>query len=232
MIILLSPLFTKSTKGNRFYITFAVVLLLIPIFTFATMFIIDDIIPRAEMGLIIYFIFPVIKLSENKQTSNIGFILGLILIIYGIFFINSTLLVSQENVKQDTQLTTEIYNDLVSIDSFDSSSEVNFCGSFMLNNESLVDNSYPFITDDNLLQSGPTIVFNTKEIEQNYEYNLYSKRLNGIFKRNGYDVNVAMDNCEYNPGQTYYPDAGYITQSNNKFTVYLGPIDTERELLN
>lgn len=237
VIIVLAPVLnlevqTKRQSKKIYYLLFV----LLPIFTFSFVFIFGHIIPRAEFGMLAIFLYTIsIVIESNTNTSykKLGYFLSILLILYGVYFNVAMFMIAEEHRNYDTEVVTKIYTDLNEMVSYTSDSKVSFCGSYYLNNQNINEN-YPYIFDDIYFHQGVSAVFNVGVDLPEWKIRSFKDRYKGLFKRNGFDINVGDFECDnLNSVNSYYPDDGYIVEvDNNHFEVYLGPEDTKGKYTN
>ncbi len=232
LLLLLIPSILKIKDKNRI-ITYYFLMFITPLFIFSSSFVIDGILARSEFGLLIFCLFPIIIiLEENTDVYIDKFITwtAIIFIILNSNTINSILEISEKNVEIDSEITNNIYHDLITTTDYKPSDNVAFCGSIFENDNYNWNNEYPYVIDSSVSSVGPSFIYliNTYENEDDpmhsYYVNSYKLKLTSIFKRNGYDINVVYSPCQKSIDKGIsYPDTSYITKiDNNTYEVNLG----------
>lgn len=118
-------------------------------------------------------------------------------------------------------MVNNIYRDLIRDTNYTPDSKSAICGDIHNNQNLTWASGYPFIYQDGEVYSKGPSSFMLNQMPGS-ELPAYYTRFEGVFKQNGYQVNIiGATDCDKN--NDVYPEKGYIVeQANDIYKVYLG----------
>ncbi len=193
----------------------------IPPFLFSASFATLTLGSRLEFGILPLSIFTMIWILEHttqKALLKLEILFVCIFLLMSGYVINQLFRIELRHNELDTMVVEKIQGDLISHQSYTPYSKVSFCGNLIENENFNWENQVDGYTSSyyEFLRGGPSIFWRMLPTNTPLEDEMQLIRLDGVFRRNGYKINVVASECSsIDKSKPVFPKQGYISTLNN-----------------